>query len=81
MYPSVPCGPGFYYNENSQLCSECATGEYQDEADQISCKQCPSIKEMIVSVSYEPRISSKQCARKLTQKSGRGSEIDRDFLI
>ncbi|ESP03926.1 hypothetical protein LOTGIDRAFT_156526 [Lottia gigantea] len=52
----LPCGPGTFYNSTSKSCEDCLTGEYQDMANQKSCKKCVNAIE-----SVSPRRLQSSC--------------------
>jgi hypothetical protein len=41
---SVKCSVGYFHDIDSNACSACARGFYQDEPKQSTCKQCPTSK-------------------------------------
>eukprot|EP00968_Pinguiococcus_pyrenoidosus_P028268 scaffold7727_cov258-Pinguiococcus_pyrenoidosus.AAC.9 len=36
------CIVGTFYNSTTAVCEACASGTYQDEPGQTSCKECPA---------------------------------------
>jgi len=64
---SLPiCRKGTYLNATTNSCTPCARGNYQDEEQQTSCKQCPSD----TSTKEEGATSSSSCTNRCKVEGG-----------